>query len=80
MQLLEASNKLLGTVLAVLRAYDLEGEDALHAVRGIRAIIHGFVSLEATGGFGMPLDVEQSFRRLVRTFADGLRESSASSG
>lgn len=71
----EASNRVLATLMAVLRAYDLEGDDALHAIRAIRAITHGFVSLEANGGFGLPLDVEDSFHRLVRQFADGLKKN-----
>lgn len=72
--LAEAASQLLETVLAVLRAYDLGGEDALHAVRALRAIVHGFVALEAGGGFGLPLDVRQSFDRLMATFARGLRD------
>lgn len=70
----EAASQLLETVLAVLRTYDLGGEDALHAVRALRAIVHGFVALEAGGGFGLPLDVRQSFDRLMATFARGLRD------
>jgi AcrR family transcriptional regulator len=73
-ELANAASHLLDTVLAVLRGYDLDGEDALHAVRAVRAIVHGFVDLEARGGFGMPLDVEESFNRLVATFAKGLHD------
>ena len=42
------------------------------AVRAVRAAVHGFVELELAGGFGMPEDVEVSFRYLVETLADGL--------
>jgi AcrR family transcriptional regulator len=59
-------------VLAVLRGYGLEGEGAIHAVRAIRAGLHGFVSLEAEGGFGMPLSVDESFNRLVTLLHEGL--------
>jgi AcrR family transcriptional regulator len=59
-------------VLAVLAAYELSEEDALHATRGLRAIVHGFVSLEAAGGFGLPLDLDESFHRLVCAFIRGL--------
>jgi hypothetical protein len=38
-------------VLAVLRGYGLESDDAIHTTRIIRASLHGFVSLEASKGF-----------------------------
>jgi len=48
------------------------GDDALHATRGLRAIIHGFVSLDAAGGFRLRLDIEESFDRLLGAFARDL--------
>jgi AcrR family transcriptional regulator len=69
----KAGEETVETVLAVLRGYRLAGADALHATRGLRAILHGFLSLDAAGGFGLPLDVEESFLRMVQLFADGLR-------
>jgi AcrR family transcriptional regulator len=68
----EASVELLDVVLAVLAPYGLDPVAATHAVRGFRSIVHGFVSLEAAGGFGMPLDVDESFDRLVRMLIAGL--------
>jgi hypothetical protein len=62
-------------VLAVLRGYGVEGEDAVHATRVVRAALHGFVTLEAEDGFGIPLDLDQSFARLVATLDGGLRTS-----
>jgi AcrR family transcriptional regulator len=59
-------------VTAVLRGYGLEGETAIHAVRTIRAALHGFASLEAEGGFGLPLSVDESFERLVAVLHGGL--------
>ena len=35
------------------------------ALSSIRAALHGFTSLEAAGGFGMPRAVDRSFARLV---------------
>jgi AcrR family transcriptional regulator len=67
-----AAEEVVTTVLAVLSAFGLEGDDALHATRGLRAIIHGFVSLEAAGGFRMALDLEESMIRVLTAFADGL--------
>lgn len=58
--------------LRVLAGYGLDGADALHAVRALRSIVHGFATLEATGGFGLPLDLDESFRRLVGLYVEGL--------
>ena len=68
-----AGADVVAIAVAVLSAYGLRGDEALHATRAVRAIIHGFVSLEAAGGFGMPLNLEESLDRLVLTFAHGLR-------
>jgi AcrR family transcriptional regulator len=59
-------------VLAVLASLGLQGEDALHATRGLRSVVHGFATLEAAGGFGLPLDCDESFRRLVAMFIRSL--------
>ncbi len=63
---------LLDVIGAVLAPYALDETHAIHAIRGFRSIVHGFVSLEAAGGFGLPQSVEESFRFMVLSFADGL--------
>lgn len=60
-----ASNAILSVAVAVLAGYDLVGDDAVDAVRALRATLHGFITLEQAGGFGLPADVERSFDRLV---------------
>lgn len=59
-------------VVAVLRGYGLAGDPAIHAVRTIRAALHGFVALEAGAGFGIPLSVDESFELMVAVLHDGL--------
>jgi AcrR family transcriptional regulator len=71
-----AGAQVVGVVVAVLRGYGLESDDAIHATRVIRAALHGFVALEAEGGFAMPLDLDESFARLVATLDAGLRAES----
>jgi AcrR family transcriptional regulator len=56
----------------VLSGFGLASEDAIDAIRGIRSALHGFVSLEAAGGFAMPLDIDRSFHRLVAALIDAL--------
>jgi AcrR family transcriptional regulator len=69
----QVSQAIIEVVLAVLEPYGLDGEAAIHAVRGFRSIVHGFATLELAGGFGMPLDRDESFLRLLRAFIAGLR-------
>ncbi|CAA9462899.1 MAG: hypothetical protein AVDCRST_MAG28-3609 [uncultured Rubrobacteraceae bacterium] len=70
-----AEEETLGTVLAVLASCGVRGEEeSIHAARGLRSIAHGFATLEEAGGFGISLDPDQSFRNLVRAFAEGLRQ------
>ena len=59
-------------MLKVLAPYGLHDDDALHAVRGIRSLLHGFTMLEIVGGFGLPLELDESFRRLVEMFIEEL--------
>lgn len=68
-----AEREALEPVLAVLASYGLRGDQAIHAARGFRSVAHGFATLEAGGGFGMALDADESFTRLLRTYAVGLR-------
>jgi AcrR family transcriptional regulator len=73
-----AAGETVEVVLAVLRGWDRTGDEAVHAARTFRSAVHGFVTLEAAGGFGIPLDVDESFDRLVATLAAGLRDASGS--
>ena len=68
-----ASRELVDLALRVLPESVRSEEDRLHAVRGLRSLVHGFVSIEAIGGFGLALDTDESFSRAVETFAAGLR-------
>ncbi|MGZ8597463.1 MAG: WHG domain-containing protein [Actinomycetota bacterium] len=70
----EASRALLRTVFSVLARYGLGGDDAIDATRALRAALHGFVTLEAVGGFGLPRDVDRSFARLVRILDTAFRD------
>lgn len=51
--------------LQLAARFGLEGSEALHALRGWRALAHGFSDLERRGGFGIPLDCDQSFLRAI---------------
>jgi len=72
-QLQAAEERTVRVVLAVVASFGLEGDDGIHAVRGLRSVVHGFASLEIAGGFGLPLDCDESFRRLVEILIRGLQ-------
>ena len=67
-----AGAAVVGPIVAVLRGYALEGEPAIHAVRAIRSALHGFVSLEREGGFGLPINIDDSYDTLIRMLDAGL--------
>ena len=70
-----AAKGAVDVVLAILRGYGLEGDDAIHAARAVRSALHGFVALETGGGFGIPVDLDKSYARMVRALARGLRDA-----
>jgi len=74
-----ASDRIVSLVTDVLAGFSLRDDAAIHATRALRACLHGFVTLERSGGFGLPVDLDASFARMV----DGLvlsMESTARSG
>lgn len=71
-ELAAAEERVVRIVLAALASFGLQGQDAIHAVRGLRSVVHGFASLEVAGGFGLPLDCDESFRRLIAMLVAGL--------
>lgn len=66
------AKQLLDVAYAVLEGYGIEGDDAVDATRALRALLHGFVALEAAGAFGIARDVRQSFDRAIDAFDKSL--------
>jgi AcrR family transcriptional regulator len=67
-----AATAVLEVMRGVLRAWRLSEEDTIHALRAVRAAVHGFATLEAAGGFGLEVDLDASFERLIGALAAGL--------
>jgi AcrR family transcriptional regulator len=78
-ELQAAEERVVQVGLAVVASFGLSGEDGLHAVRGLRSVVHGFATLEVAGGFGLPLDCDESFRRLVSMLIAGLERTANTS-
>ena len=60
--------------LVVMASLGLKGENAIHGLRAFRSMVHGFATLEVAGGFGLPQDCDESFRRLVLALLAGLQK------
>lgn len=60
-----ATGRAVAVIVAVLRGYDVAEPDIIDAARFLRSALHGFVTLETSGGFGLPVDIDRSFGRLV---------------
>ncbi|GAB7037812.1 MULTISPECIES: TetR/AcrR family transcriptional regulator [Catenuloplanes] len=70
---LRVTNDLLQLLYDVLAGFDLHGARAVDAARAFRAALQGFTAIETAGGFGLPSDVDRSFRFLIDTVIAGLQ-------
>ncbi|MBM0233348.1 WHG domain-containing protein [Micromonospora sp. STR1_7] len=68
-----AGDDVLRILLDVLAGFGPPGAGTIDAARALRSALHGFASLESAGGFGLPRDVDRSYRFLVDTLITGLR-------
>ena len=73
LELVQAAADAVAVIAAVLRGFDLPEDRSIDAIRSTRAALHGFVTLEAGGGFGMPDDVDRSFEALLDMLVAGVR-------
>lgn len=71
-ELVKALQGTAEAAFAVLRAYGFDEETTVHATRVLRAAVHGFAGLEASGGFGLPQDLDRSFEVLKSMLVQGL--------
>ena len=69
----QAGKPIVDLVLQVLEPYGLNEEESLHITRGLRSLLHGFASLEQKGGFGLPLNRDESLDLLIETYMAGIQ-------
>jgi AcrR family transcriptional regulator len=72
-----ASNAMVQIILDVLTGFGLRDDDAVDAARALRSALHGFVTLESGGGFGLPADIDRSYDRLVRGLVGAFSRSAS---
>ncbi|MDO7906735.1 WHG domain-containing protein [Paenibacillus sp. JX-17] len=68
------SQHFLTLMLQAMQSYKLNDLDALHAVRGLRMMAHGYVSLERQRAYGMDFDPAESLNRLLNSFLRSLND------
>jgi AcrR family transcriptional regulator len=73
------SDRFVAVIAAVMAGYGLHGDAAIDAIRVFRSALHGFVSLEANGGFGLPVSVDRSFDCLVQALVRAMSTWSTAS-
>lgn len=74
-ELESAKQELLNLFLRIMEPYGLGETETLHAIRGLRSLLHGFASLEQHGGLQMDLKVDESVEYVLRAFLEGLHTS-----
>ncbi|MEK3882862.1 WHG domain-containing protein [Paenibacillus sp. PL2-23] len=68
------AERLVGRLLQALEPFGLSEEEGIHAVRGLRSLLHGFASIEEQGGFGMAIDVRSSLHFVLDRLLQGLKQ------
>lgn len=70
-------NQIVELLLRILTPYQLSEPEALHTVRTLRSLCHGFSSLERSGQFALDLDLDDSLNFMIRIFIDGLHQQNS---
>ncbi|MFJ1757537.1 TetR-like C-terminal domain-containing protein [Kitasatospora sp. NPDC088134] len=70
-ELQAAAERLVRVLFAVLRGYGLEGSEAVHAVRTLRAVAHGYASLTTAGAFQLAEGTDTTLERLTGVLVEG---------
>jgi AcrR family transcriptional regulator len=73
--LIAAAQRVLASWAAMLRGYKIDPAQEIHAMRMLRSALHGFATLEATAGFQISADVDDSFMWMVDFIDHSLRST-----
>jgi len=70
----EAVGRVVQVLGLALVAYGLADDDRVHAARSMRSAFHGFAHLESGDGHPHPVDLDESFDRLVDLLCAGIHQ------
>jgi len=68
----DVAQRILNVLFATLEPWNLSSSLAIHAIRIVRSALHGLVSIEAAGGFGLPESLDATLEALLTTLVHGL--------
>ena len=77
--LIPAVDRVLASWAAMLRGYELDSSQEIHALRMLRSVLHGFVTLEVADGFQIDTSVDDSFTWMINFIDHGLHAATSSS-
>lgn len=63
-------DRILAICMEVFRFPTLD-ETAVHKIRILRSVLHGFIVLEEAGGFGRKESIEESFKKITESLESG---------
>ena len=75
-----ASRRALSPLMAVLGGYHLPPAQEIHALRMLRSMLHGYITLEVSDGFRSDTDVDDSFAWMIDFVDRGLRTTTSNPG
>lgn len=70
-----ASERVMAAWASMLQDYHLDFGEQIHAQRMLRSMLHGFATIEASGGFQVETSVEDSFTWIINVMDHALRGS-----
>jgi AcrR family transcriptional regulator len=71
----QASTQILALFIRLMQPFGLPDAEAVHAIRGLRSMVHGFASLKSMGGFQLPVDLIESLTKSITYYIEGLRRN-----
>ncbi|WP_102707353.1 TetR/AcrR family transcriptional regulator [Terribacillus saccharophilus] len=69
----EVSEKLVKLIADGLTAFSLDETEKIHAIRGFRSMLHGFIDLNKHAGFKLDVNLEKSLEQMVGIYVRGLQ-------
>lgn len=76
-ELVARAGETLTVLSGVLRGFGLPEDELVDAIRMLRSAVHGFVTLELGGGFGLPDDLDRSYAVLIDGIIAGVERLAA---
>ncbi len=68
----QASDRIMNLFFRLMEPFGFPEDEAVHAIRGLRSMVHGFASLESIGSFQMKQDLMESLSKSITYYIDGI--------